>query len=148
MVYGRPPHLLDVANLVNLAWNKISSQSLKNCFKKRDIISSFQVSNEGNVVDETETDEILDEIVNMLRNTLILGESEDFDICRDIEICFNDDNDNSKFGKNTLIEEIEDALSNALVIGESKVAFEDIDLENDLVKPSIDVDQREIFHDA
>jgi len=42
IVYGRPPHFLDAANLVKMTWNEISSQSLKNCFKKADIISSFR----------------------------------------------------------------------------------------------------------
>ena len=87
-----------------------------------------------------ETDETVDEIMNMLRNTSILGEYEDFDICRDIEMCFNDDNDNFEFCKNTLIEEIEDAMNNALVIGESEVAYEETDSENDHVEPSVEVD--------
>lgn len=145
MVYGRPPHL-DAANLVNLAWNEISSQSLKNCFKKANIISSFRASNESNVVNET--DKTVDKIVNMLRNTSILSKYEDSDICRDIEMCFNDDNDNSKFGKNTLIVEIEDAMNNALVIGESDVACEEINSENNLVEPSVEVDQGETIHNA
>lgn len=42
LVYGRPPHLLDVENLVNLAWNEISSQSLKNCFKKEVTFHPFK----------------------------------------------------------------------------------------------------------
>ena len=70
-----------------------------------------------------ETDEIMDKIVNMLRNTSILGKYEDSDICWVIETCFNDDNDNSEFYKITLIEEIEDAMNNALVIAESEVAL-------------------------
>jgi hypothetical protein len=87
-----------------------------------------------------ETDETVDEIVNVLRNMSILGEYEGPNIRRDIEMCFNDDNDNSEFGKNTLIEEIEDAMNNALVIGDPEVAYEETDYENDLVEPSVEVD--------
>lgn len=70
----------------------------------------------------------------------ILGEYEGPDICHDIEMCFNDDNDNTEFGKNTLIEEIEDAMNNALVIGKSEVASKQTDSENDLVEPSVEED--------
>ena len=55
-------------------------------------------------------------------------------------MCFNDDNDNTEFGKNTLIEEIEDAMNNALVIGKSEVASKETDSENDLVEPSVEED--------
>lgn len=110
---------------VNLAWNEISSQSLKSCCKKTNIISSLRANNEGKVVNETV--EIMDKIVNMHRNTSILGKYEDSDICWVIEMCFNDDNNNSGFCIITLIEEIEDAMNNALVIAESEVAFEETD---------------------
>jgi len=42
MAQSRPLYLLDAANLVKIAWDEISLQGLKNCFKKTDIISFFR----------------------------------------------------------------------------------------------------------
>eukprot|EP00249_Psilotum_nudum_P001963 c14749_g2_i1 orf=351-614(+) len=84
----------------------------------------------------------------MLRNTTIFGESDDSDICCEIEKCFNDDNDNSEFCKNTLIEEIEDAMNTALVIAEPEAASEETDSENDPTEISAEIDQRDLIHNA
>ena len=41
VAFGKPTHLLDVANLIHISWNEIKQETLYNCFKKADIIPSF-----------------------------------------------------------------------------------------------------------
>ncbi|KAL2611580.1 hypothetical protein R1flu_023272 [Riccia fluitans] len=73
VAFGKPPHLLDAANLVNIAWNEMSAQSLQICFKKADIISSFRDIFEINSND-------LNKLVDLLQNCSILTETNDLDI--------------------------------------------------------------------
>jgi len=146
MAHGRPLHFLDAANLVKIAWNEISSQSLKNCFKKADIISSFRDLSVVEVIQKF--DETIDEIVNLLQNTLLLHPSDDSEICREVETCFDDDNNDSEFFKSSLLEEIEDAMKTALVVGVSDDVLDDSEPKNDPSEVIVEADQREIIHGA
>lgn len=40
--FGKPPHLLDAANLIVEAWKSVTSTTIRNCFGKADIIPKFR----------------------------------------------------------------------------------------------------------
>ena len=129
ITYGRPPHLLDVANLTNVVWNDISSKSLKNYFKKADIISKFQ----DDVDVGYDNDETTNEIVLMLSNCSILNGSSNNDICRETEQCLKDDCDDSMLFKDTLIEKIEQG-TNEVVLQKPALESNDSEFETHLDK--------------
>ncbi|KAL2644210.1 hypothetical protein R1flu_011797 [Riccia fluitans] len=111
IAYGKSSHLLDAANLVSIAWAAISEQCLSNCFKKADIIPSFR-----NVLEESpETDNTVNDIVGLFANSLSLDSAQDMaEIHSKVEKCLNDDDEQSDFYKNVVIEEIEEAMISAL----------------------------------
>jgi len=45
--------------------------------------------------------------------------------CREVEICFDDDNNDSEFFKSSFLKEIEDAIKTALVFGVSAYVLDD-----------------------
>ncbi|CAK9271046.1 unnamed protein product [Sphagnum jensenii] len=140
VAFGKPPHVLDAANLVNIAWNEISSQCLKNCFKKADILSSFRGMSEVN----SDSDD-LDEIVELFQNCSILRNSDDLNIRDEVQQCIDDDNDQSDFCKNVLIEEIEEAMGQALVLDSHSDVDDSGFGPDEVITDSAAIDQREVI---
>ncbi|KAL2632800.1 hypothetical protein R1flu_004279 [Riccia fluitans] len=143
VAFGKPPHLLDVANLINIAWSEMSAQSLQNCFKKADIISSFYDIHEINF-DSND----LYELVDLLQNCSILNETNDLDIQEEVQKCLYDDNDQSNFCKSALIEEIEETMKNALVIDSNPESHDVGDDSDDAITVPVAIDQREVINSS
>ena len=53
--------MLDVANLIVIAWNEIKRETLFNCYRKADIIPSFRI-NDVEVIEME--DQRIDDLVN------------------------------------------------------------------------------------
>ncbi|KAL2621899.1 hypothetical protein R1flu_002104 [Riccia fluitans] len=140
VAFGKPPHLLDAANLINIAWNELSAQSLQNCFKKADIISSF-----CNIHEINSDSNDLDELVDLLQNCSILNNTNDLDICKEVQKCLDDDNDQSNFCKSALIKEIEKAMENALVIDLNPGSQDVGDDSYDPITVPAAIDQHEVI---
>lgn len=142
VAFGKPPHLLDAANLVNIAWNEMSPQSLQNCFKKADIIARFR-----DIPEIESASHDLDNLVDLLQNCSILSNINDLNIREEMQKCLDDDCDQSDFCKTALVEEIEETMEKALVV--------DVDPENqhgennsDGVTTEAAIDQREVIDNS
>jgi DDE superfamily endonuclease len=82
--FGNPAHLLDAANFVKVCWDAITQETIKNCFKKAEIISLEDRPVVGPMEEEMETDEGIIELVDQVAGiTLTQEELENFITCDD-----------------------------------------------------------------
>lgn len=87
VAYGSTSHLLDVANFANTAYKDISIDSLKNCFKKANIIPGVGTG------DNTDYDDVtIVDIVEMLNKCKLLNGSSETNVKSEIEKYLNDEN--------------------------------------------------------
>lgn len=135
--YGRPPHLLDAAIFVKTAWNEISQESLKNCFKKADIIPGLSEAN------DSADDLVVDDITRMLSGCSLLGNVEDAGLRNEIEECLNEDSAESEVYKDVLLEEIHKVMDCLEIEPEDESdenARQEISIQDDT-----EVDQRDVI---
>ncbi len=59
LMYGRAPHLMDVATIAKESWDAVSQQTIQKCYKKASIISNWE--NEGKPSQEEKSKEIKDD---------------------------------------------------------------------------------------
>ena len=103
--------MLDVANLIVIAWNEIKRETLFNCYRKADIIPSFRI-NDVEVIEME--DEGLDDLVALLCNCSLLENAYNVEEIREENMeCVNADaNESEKLNQN-LLEEIDEVIAQA-----------------------------------
>ena len=70
LALGNSAHLLDVVNLIVIAWNDIKHATFFNCYNKADIIPSFHIINAKIVEME---DQCIIDLIDLLCNCNLLG---------------------------------------------------------------------------
>ena len=132
VAFGRPAHLLDAANFANIAWNEISADSLKNCFKKADIIPGF-----NNVVHtDCDVEDTVNDLTRLLSSCDLLGDCNDIDVRNEIEQCLYDDKDESQMYKDALLEDMDNILND--FASEPTVESEEDENESVHIAPAAD----------
>ena len=110
LAFGKSPHLLDAANLIVTAWNEIKQETIFNCYRKADIISSFR----ANDVDLQDGEmECIDDLVALLCNCNLLENVHVEEIRDEIMECVNADSNESEKLNQNLLEEIDEVITQA-----------------------------------
>lgn len=109
--FGRPAHLLDAANYTVKAWNTLTPETLKNCFRKADIIPEFRsVSLQS--CDGDNVDNMVSELVSMMENCTVspVLANPGSQLSEEIRLFLIEDEQNSEEYQQAVIEDIEDEL--------------------------------------
>lgn len=127
VAYGNPAHLLDAAHYVKHAWDAISSESIKNAFKKAEL----QLTNEDNTNEEI--DHMTPELVQSFESLQITINQDE------MEQFLHVDDENSEEFAQAILEDVDDLLKTSS-FEEVPMLLSDDDNDQDAIPLSDGID--------
>ena len=106
--FGNPAYLLDAANYIKLAWDAITSTTIRNAWKKAEIIPAFEEDDGGEEEEAEELDDgMFDEILQGLSNMNVTDQ--------EINEFLNCDSANSLEYIDSIMEDVQDIINNPTI---------------------------------
>lgn len=136
--YGKPAHLLDAAKLARQSWDNVTSETIKHCFDKAEIINQCKSESttisesQKEVTDSKELKDFEDSLVRDMLNLKLIPLNHVDQFKHELNEMVHLDDENSQFYQQAIIEEV------TLIIQKEDTSLEMV--EDVVVKDSSDND--------
>ena len=118
LMYGRPPHLMDVATIAKECWEAISQDTIQNCYKKASIITDWeseQTPTHEKKDDSDDAESFSKEIINNMVSLQLIEYKDIASLMEEMEIITHMDDSNAEDYINAISEEVDKILESSVI---------------------------------